>query len=148
MPCRARRTGRGGRATKVLRAAADALGMVRWSDIGGATTRLPGIDIVNTMEFQGSGTSELGGRAVKTEYHVALGYNPQAMRVEITRTPGRRRCAAHAFEPCATRYAWDESQIGGRPRAGKGHGDAGDRRPSRNGSSISGRFPTAWSRLR
>src|SRR5882672_1297478 len=72
---------------KVLRAAAEALGMVRWSDIGGANTRLPGIDIVNTMEFQASGTSDLNGRAVKTDVHVALGYNPAAMRVEITRTP-------------------------------------------------------------
>jgi hypothetical protein len=65
---------------KVLRAAADALGLVRWSDIGGANTRLPGIDIVNTMELVGSGTSDMGGRAVKTDYHVALGYNPAAMR--------------------------------------------------------------------
>ena len=41
---------------KVLRAAADALGMVRWSDIGAGATRLPGIDIVNTMEVFASGT--------------------------------------------------------------------------------------------
>jgi len=43
---------------KVLRAAADALGLARWSDIGAGTTRLPAIDVVNTMEFEGSGTSE------------------------------------------------------------------------------------------
>src|SRR5947207_11157278 len=72
---------------KVLRAAADALGMVRWSDIGGANTRLPGIDIVNTMEIQASGTSDLGARPVKTDVHVALGYNPAAIRVDATRTP-------------------------------------------------------------
>ena len=43
--------------TKVLQAAAYALGMARWSDIGTTTTRLPAIDIVNTMEFQGIGTN-------------------------------------------------------------------------------------------
>src|SRR5207245_7119119 len=74
---------------KVLRAAADALGMVQWSDIGAGATRLPAIDIVNTMEFQGSGTSYSSGQTLKTEYHVALGYNPAAMRVDMTRTgPG------------------------------------------------------------
>ena len=72
---------------KVLRAVTDALGMARWSDIGGANTRLPGIDIVNTMELQGSGTSDMGGRQVKTDFHIALGYNPVAARVELTRTP-------------------------------------------------------------
>ena len=104
------RAGRPERA-KVLRAAADALGMVRWSDIGGANTRLPGIDIVNTMEFQGSGTSELGGRAVKTDYHVALGYNPAAMRVEITRTPDGG-AAQRSIQTVRETWAWDESQIG------------------------------------
>ena len=104
---------------KVLRAAADALGMVRWSDIGGANTRLPGIDIVNTMEFQGSGTSDLGGRAVKTDYHVALGYNPAAMRVEITRTPDGG-AAQHSIQTVRETWAWDESQIGAGLVPGKG----------------------------
>ena len=72
--------------TKVLRAAADALGMARWSDIGAGATRLPAIDVVNTMEFSGSGTSYSSGQTLKTEYHAALGYNPPAMRVEMTRT--------------------------------------------------------------
>ena len=62
--------------SKVLRAAADALGMVRWADIGTTTTRLPGIDIVNTMEFHGSGTVEIAGQAAKADYHAAIGYNP------------------------------------------------------------------------
>src|ERR1044071_8628838 len=61
---------------KVLRAAADALGMVRWSDIGADTARLPGIDVVNTMEFEATGTGYT--------YHASLGYNPPAMRVERT----------------------------------------------------------------
>src|SRR5260370_38152583 len=64
---------------KVLRTAADALGMVRWSDIGAGATRLPGIDVANTMEFQGTGTSYSSGQPFKTEYHAALGYNPPAM---------------------------------------------------------------------
>jgi len=106
--------------TKVLRAAADALGMVRWSDIGSATTRLPGIDIVNTMEFQGSGTSEVAGRTFKTEYHAALGYNPLAMRVEVTRTPQDGGAAQHTIRTVRDSYAWDESQIGGGLVPGKG----------------------------
>jgi hypothetical protein len=105
--------------TKVLRAAAEALGMVRWSDIGGANTRLPGIDIVNTMEFQASGTSDLNGRAVKTDLHVALGYNPAAMRVEITRTPDGG-AAQHNIQTVRETWAWDESQIGGGLVPGKG----------------------------
>ena len=102
---------------KVLRAAADALGMVRWSDIGTQTTRLPGIDIINTMEFLGSGTSESAGRAVKTEYHVALGYNPPAMRVEITRTGG---APPHSIQTVRESFAWDESEIGAGLVSGKG----------------------------
>jgi hypothetical protein len=104
---------------KVLRAAADALGMVRWSDIGGANTRLPGIDIVNTMELAGSGTSDMGGRLVKTDYHVALGYNPAAMRVEMTRTPDGG-AAQHTIQTVRESWAWDESQIGAGLVAGKG----------------------------
>ena len=104
---------------KVIRAAADALGMVKWSDIGTATTRLPGIDIVNTMEFQGSGTSDSAGRAVKTEYHVALGYNPAAMRVEMTRT-GDGGALQHTFQTVRDNYAWDESELGAGLVPGKG----------------------------
>jgi hypothetical protein len=104
---------------KVLRAAADALGMVRWSDIGGANTRLPGIDIINTMELVGSGTSDMGGRAVKTDYHVALGYNPAAMRVEMTRTPDGG-AAQRTIQTVRETYAWDESQMGAGLVPGKG----------------------------
>jgi hypothetical protein len=104
---------------KVLRAAAEALGMIRWSDIGAANVRLPGIDIVNTMEFAGSGTSDMGGRAVKTDYHVALGYNPAAMRVEMTRTPDGG-AAQHTIQTVRETYAWDESQIGAGFTPGKG----------------------------
>jgi hypothetical protein len=104
---------------KVLRAAADALGMARWSDIGGANTRLPGIDIVNTMELQGSGMTDMGGRLVKTDFHVALGYNPVAARVECTRTPDGG-AAQHTIETVRETYAWNESEIGGGLVPGKG----------------------------
>jgi hypothetical protein len=104
---------------KVLRSAADALGMGRFSDIGGANTRLPGIDIINTMEVQGSGTSDMGGRQVKTDFHVALGYNPVAARVELTRTPDGGP-AQHTIETVRDTYAWNESEIGAGLIPGKG----------------------------
>lgn len=104
---------------KVLRAAADALGMVRWSDIGAGTTRLPAIDIVNTMELQGSGTTEGTGGSAKIQYHVELGYNPPAMRMEITR-PGAGGAPQRTIETVREGYAWDESEIGAGLVLGKG----------------------------
>lgn len=100
----------------VLRSAADALGMVRWSDIGAGTTRLPGIDVVNTMEFWANGTVDAGGKAVKTEYHAAVGYNPAAMRVELT-VGGKRQGPFHTVREA---FAWDESELGAGLVAGKG----------------------------
>ena len=105
---------------KVLRVAADALGMVRWSDIGAGATRLPPIDVVNTMEFQGSGTSDSAGRAFKTQYHVALGYNPAAMRVEMTRTGPGGGAPQHSIQTVRENSAWDESELGGGLVPGKG----------------------------
>ena len=104
---------------KVLRAAADALAMGRWSDIGTQTTRLPGIDIVNTMEFQASGVSDMDGRSVKTDYHAAVGYNPVAARLEVTRTP-EGGAAQRAIYVVRETYAWDESEIGAGLVPGKG----------------------------
>jgi hypothetical protein len=104
---------------KVLRAAADALGMVRWSDIGGANTRLPGIDVVNTMDLQGSGTSESSDQSLKTDYRVALGYNPAAMRVEMIRT-GPSGATQHTIQTVRENYAWDESEVGAGLIPGKG----------------------------
>ena len=98
---------------RVLRAAADALGMVRWSDIGAGATRLPAIDVVNTMEFQGSGTSYSSGQTFKTEYRVALGYNPAAMRVEMTRKGPGGAAPQHSIQTVREDYAWNESEIGG-----------------------------------
>jgi hypothetical protein len=105
---------------KVLRAAAEALGMVRWTDIGAGATRLPGIDVVNTMEFQGTGTSYSSGQTFKTEYHVQLGYNPAAMRVEMTRTGPGGGAAQHSMQMVREDYAWNESEMGGGLVPGKG----------------------------
>src|ERR1700682_6809542 len=72
---------------KTLKAAAEAVGLARWSGVGGE--RLPEVDVVNTMEMWGSGTAYGTGQpyksgepwpAFKTEYHAAIGYNPPAMR--------------------------------------------------------------------
>jgi hypothetical protein len=94
--------------------------MERWSDIGSAAnTRLPGIDIVNTQEAVASGTSDMGGRMVKTDVKVALGYNPQAVRIELTRTPDGG-APQHAIETVRETWAWNESQIGGGLVPGKG----------------------------
>jgi hypothetical protein len=105
---------------RMLRDAADALGMVRWSDIGAGATRLPAIDIVNTMEFWGSGTSYSSGQPFKTEYHVALGYNPAAMRVEMIRTGPGGGAPQHSIQTVREDYAWNESEIGGGLVPGKG----------------------------
>ena len=105
--------------TRVLQAAAYALGMARWSDIGTTTTRLPAIDIVNTMEFQGSGTADRAGQPAKVDYHAALGYNPPAMRVEMT-LMGGSGAPQHVIHTVREGYAWDESEIGAGLIAGKG----------------------------
>jgi hypothetical protein len=117
---------------KTLKAAAEALGLARWSGVGGQ--RLPEVDVINTMEIWGSGTTYSPGPsyksgepwlAFKTEYHVALGYNPPAMRVEMTRTnsgaPAQGGAAPqHTFQVVRDKYAWDESEIGAGLVPGKG----------------------------
>jgi hypothetical protein len=102
---------------KVLRAAADALGMLRWSDIGAGATHLPAIDVVTTMEIFASGTVYNGGQPSTAEYHAALAYIPQAMRVEITR---KGAGDAHSIQTVRENYAWNESEVGGGLVPGKG----------------------------
>jgi hypothetical protein len=97
---------------KVLHAAAYALGMPRWSDIGGANTRLPAIDIVNTMEVVASGTVDVGGRPVKADYLMDLGYNPPAMRVELTQPGPSGGAQQRTIHTVREDYAWDESEEG------------------------------------
>jgi len=112
---------------KTLKAAAEAVGLARWSGVGGQ--RLPEVDVINTMEIWGSGTTYgLGqsskpgesGPAPKTDYHVALCYNPPAMRVEMTRTNSGGTAPQHTIEVVRDTYAWDESEIGGGLVPGKG----------------------------
>lgn len=105
---------------KILQAAAYALGMAQWADIGAPNVRLPAIDVVNTMELHGSGTTESSGRPVKTEYHVALGYNPPAMRVEMTRPGQDGGAPQRTIQTVREGYAWDESEIGAGLVPGKG----------------------------
>jgi hypothetical protein len=117
-------------AAKTLKAAAEVLGLARWSGVGGQ--RLPEVDVVNTMEIWGSGTIYSPGAsskpgdawtAFKTEYHASLGYNPPAMRVELTRTAAGALPGAaplHTIEVVRDAYAWDESQIGGGLIPGQG----------------------------
>ena len=104
-------------AAKAIKAAADALGMPRTGGPGGAL--LPEIDVVNRMEILGSGTSSVSGEMVKTEYHAALGYNPPAMRLEITRT-NAGGTPQHTIQTVREKYAWDESLIGAGLVPGKG----------------------------
>src|ERR1700676_3310207 len=68
---------------KTLQTAAEAVGLARWSGVGGQ--RLPEVDVINTMEIWGSGTTYGSGQsnkpgeagpAFKTEYTATLGYNP------------------------------------------------------------------------
>ena len=105
--------------TRVLRAAADALGMVRWSDIGAGATRLPGIDVVNTMEIFASGTVYDNGQPSTCEFHAALAYIPSAMRIEITRKGGDA-ASQHTIQTVRENYAWNESEIGAGLIPGKG----------------------------
>lgn len=105
---------------KAIKAAADAMGMPRTGGPGGAL--LPEIDVVNRMEFWGNGTASApgnSGQAFKTEYHVALGYNPPAMRVEITPVQGSAG-QQHMIRTVRDNYAWNESQIGAGLEPGKG----------------------------
>jgi glyoxylase-like metal-dependent hydrolase (beta-lactamase superfamily II) len=116
---------------KTLKSVADDLGMIR----GNA----PQLDAINTMEFSGSGTTNAFGQAYKpdgpwpafkTEYHVALSYNPPAMRVEMTRTNpdgpiqggGGLPLAApqHTIQTVREKYAWNESELGAGLEPGKG----------------------------
>jgi len=116
---------------KTLKAAAEAVGLARWSGVGGQ--HLPEVDVINTMEIWGSGTTDGPGQsnkpgepstAFKTEYHAALCYNPPAMRVEMTRASASGQGAAapqHTLEVVRDNYAWDESEIGAGLVPGKGN---------------------------
>lgn len=108
---------------KIIKAAADALRMARRTNRAGGG-RLPEVDVISRMEIWGSGTTYGSGQAdkpdaprtaFKTEYHVALSYNPPAMRVEMTRTnqgSGGSATSQHTIQTVRDQYAWNESEIG------------------------------------
>jgi hypothetical protein len=119
--------------SRTLKTAAEAMGLARWSGVGGQ--RLPEVDVINTMEIWASGTTygpapsnKPGepGPAFKTEYHAALGYNPPAMRVEMTRSTASGAAAPNAatsqrtIEVVREKYAWNESEVGAGLIPGKG----------------------------
>ena len=89
---------------KTLRNAANALGMIRG--------QVPQFDAINTLEFWGSGTTNAFGQAYKaggpwpafkTEYHVALSYNPPSMRVGNDSVKPRRTYPGwRGPAPCGT----------------------------------------------
>ena len=121
-----------GDVARTLQTAAEALGLARWSGVGGQ--RLPEVDVINTMEIWGSGTTYGPGPAgkpgepgvpSKTEYHASLGYNPPGMRVELTRTAVASNAQSgaapqHTIEAVREKYAWNESEIGAGLIPGKG----------------------------
>ena len=111
------KTAPGAEAKTVLRAAADALGMLRWSDIGAGATHLPAIDVVTTMEIFATGTVNNAGQPSPAEYHASLAYIPPAMRVELTR---KGAADAHTIQTVRENYAWNESEVGGGLVPGKG----------------------------
>src|ERR1700680_3502360 len=111
------KTGSGAEAKTVLRSAADALGMLRWSDIGAGATHLPAIDVVTTMEIFATGTVNNAGQPSPAEYHASLAYIPPAMRVELTR---KGFADAHTIQTVRENYAWNESEVGGGLVPGKG----------------------------
>ena len=110
---------------RTLKTAAEALGLARWSGVGGQ--RLPEVDVISTMEMWGSGTTFTPspsnkpgepGQPLKTDYHAAIGYNPPAMRVELTRMVAG--APQHTIEVVRENYAWNESEIGAGLIPGKG----------------------------
>lgn len=103
---------------RILKAAAEAMGMARWSGVGGR--RLPDVDVVNRMEMWGSGTSYAAGQTYKTEYHAALGYNPPAMRLEMTQTNPGGAAPKHTIQVVREEYSWNESEIGAGLEPGRG----------------------------
>ena len=109
-------------AAKAIKSAADAMGMPRTGGPGGAL--LPEVDVVNRMEFWGSGTASApgtSGQASKTEYHAALGYNPPAMRVEMGPAQGSAGVAQQRMiRTVRDNYAWNESEPGAGLEPGRG----------------------------
>lgn len=103
---------------KTIRAAADALGMARYTDIGGGG--FPDLDVINRIDFHGIGTTYGQGVAFKTNYHGQISYRPAAMRVEMTRTNPAGGKPEHTIQTVSGDYAWDESVMGAGLEPGRG----------------------------
>jgi hypothetical protein len=103
-------------AAKVIKAAADALGMPRNGGEGGGA--LPQIDVINRMQFWGSGNGSSGGQTYKIDYHATVSYNPVGMRVDVIHGDGSS--ATHILQVVSEKYAWDESEVGAGLVPGKG----------------------------
>lgn len=103
---------------KTIRAAADALGMARYTDIGGGG--FPDLDVINRIDFRGTGTTYGQGVVFKTDYHGQISYRPAAMRVEITRTNPAGGKPEHMIQTVSGDYAWDESVMGAGLEPGRG----------------------------
>jgi len=106
--------------SKTLRSVAEALGMARRTNRAGGG-RLPFVDVINRMEIWGNGTTSDGSRtALQTEYHVALSYNPPAVRLEMSRTNPGGGAPQHTIQTVRDDYAWNESQPGAGLEPGSG----------------------------
>jgi len=103
---------------KVLRAAANALGQIRMSDIGVTNPPLPLVDVVTTMEISGTGTVYVDGKPTNATYTAAFAYIPAAMRVQIKGQGAGN--TARTIQTVREEYAWNESEPGAGLIPGKG----------------------------
>jgi len=97
---------------QVLRAAANALGMIRISDIGATNPPLPLVDVVTTMEISAKGVVGQQSNATIT---AGFAYIPPAMRVEV-----KGEGNAHTIQTVREDYAWNDSELGAGLIPGKG----------------------------
>ena len=103
---------------RVLRAAANALGQIRMSDIGMTNPPLPLVDVVTTMEITGTGVVYNNGQPMNATYTAAFAYIPPAMRVQIKGSGTGN--AARTIQTVREEYAWNESEPGAGLIPGKG----------------------------
>ena len=103
---------------RTLRAAANALGQIRMSDIGMANPPLPLVDVVTTMEISASGTVYSNGQPTNATYTAAFAYIPAAMRVTIKGAGAGN--TARSIQTVREEYAWNESEPGAGLIPGKG----------------------------
>jgi hypothetical protein len=96
-------------ANKTLKAAADALGMLRG---------INRVDAITRMEYWASGTAMMGSQAATVDYHVTLAFNPPGMRVDMNRP--NAGSAQHSIQVVNDKYAWNETEPGAGLAGSKG----------------------------